>query len=678
MVLLYVLELSIVSLIYGTSLSVVLWFIFYFVSHIVITGLAITTAVHKHSPAILRRLPFAVVTGVVADCLLAFLCWRFDLRGIYELYPVGALVFLILALLRTKTPPLTTQINGTEAFLSCAVMLQVAVPLIWYFSSIVTVNDRNMTDQLIGMRSLATWPPMNLAVADLPYSNNYALHLLLNSITQVTQIDSVSLLSRLSPIFLSWLFARTLHEFCLSWFRLHWMIALLPGVCFFLVVGYSPIIGHVFGTPTISAALLVQSPLLSYSIMLLLLSILATYPRKTMDRCLALASIIAVTFVGVGARAQLGPVVFCASLLLVVQAALSKKAEAAVWYSGAAVAILTSTLLALLVFLTLGSGFSGTSFLRLTINPINFVAEILPWYFAGQWLLDSGASITIAAAISFLVVIMMQPSFLLPPLLFAAYKLSARQVRSLSPMETLLVGVIIAGVAAVCLTEAPGGSQYVFLHYAKIAAIILGAAGFQLCLSTSPIQAPAAGVLSITAFLAFIHVADAARAAFDLRLIERAFRPPPPADAELAQELSRFFLDYDDLNRSVFVFDNRMATMGPYFLPVVFGLQSIGDQPILNEYSKWRSPAKAALQWRACLLRRLDQSLVSGVVDGNLILALGATLQKKYDSIYFIAQPGVNVTRLTSFRIRDGPVFSAFRIPLAHSLASEECAVKGR
>ena len=52
-----------------------------------------------------------------------------------------------------------------------------------------------------------------------------------------------------------------------------------------------------------------------------------------------------------------------------------------------------------------------------------------------------------------------------------------RGFRSLRPAKAALLGVVIAGTSAVCLTEAPGGSHYVFLHYAKIAAIVLGAVG---------------------------------------------------------------------------------------------------------------------------------------------------------------------------------------------------------
>jgi hypothetical protein len=293
------------------------------------------------------------------------------------------------------------------------------------------------------------------------------LHLLLGGVHTVTNIDPVLLVTRLSPIFLSWLFARSLFYFCSRYLKLPPIIALAPGLAFFIVFGYSPVIGHIFGTPTVTAASWVQSPLFSFSIMLLIIPIQSYLPKKSLQKCLILPSIAVAAFVGTGARAQLGPVIICAQSLLLLQAFAGKNANAIIWRAGVLAAIVIAVGAAMAFFLSVTSGFTGVSFLRFEANPTHFIIQQMAWFYAGQWLSDMGMAPVWAAAIAFIIIIVMQSSFLLPGFIQFFRTCWMRTFAALSPVEVLLLGIVIAGISAVSLTEAPGGSHYVFLHFSK-------------------------------------------------------------------------------------------------------------------------------------------------------------------------------------------------------------------
>ena len=444
--------------------------------------------------------------------------------------------------------------------------------------------------------------------------------------------------------------------------------ALLPGFCFFIVFGYSPVIGHIFGTPTVTPALRVQSTLLSFPIMLALVMMQSALPRSILRRVFLFCSIVVAAFIGAGARAQLGPVIICAQALLVLHALGIKKPDAAVWRTVVLAALLLAFGAALLLFLTVASGFTGASFLRIEANPAHFIVDLMYWFYAAQWLSNLGVVPIWAGTAAFIIIIVMQSSFLLPGFLWFIRNSLTRGLSALRPVEVLLLGIVIAGIVAVSLTEAVGGSHYVFLHFSKIAATILGAIGLSSCVRDRRAQFKRTGwVVGATVALAAVQFIDAG---VDLYRwiptgLARALKPNPLPDLPLVSQLEGFFKNVSDRKRSVFIYDGSLSSLGPYLLPAELGLQLIGDQPILEEYAKWKSSAAKALQRRSCLIKRFDKAVSDRFVGENLIYALSTTLLRSYNSIYVVVSPGVSVALPKQFEVRAGPDFSVYSIPWA-------------
>jgi hypothetical protein len=662
--LLCVLELAILSLFFGMDLMAIGSFIFFFLNHFFLTGTTLCLLAAKLNLGE-KAIPEVVTIGVISDCALLAIAWRFDFIGFYAFYPI--IIFAVFLVLFTSRSSSEDIFGWRDLPLVRVVLsLQIIPPLLWLFS--IDSTDRHFIDQIVGVQVLSHWPPANLFVADIPYSNNYVLHLLLSATNTLTNIDVVLLVTRISPIFLSWLFARSLFYFCRTYLNLPWVYALLPGLCFFIVFGYSPVIGHIFGTPTVIPAVRVQSTLLSFPIVLAIVMMQSALPRNVLPQGILLCSLVIAAFIGTGARAQLGPIIICAQSLLLLQALMTGKLDVLVWRGTVLAALLLAVGAALVFFLTVTGGFTGTSFLKIEANPAHFIMDLMYWFYAAQWLSNIGVNPTWAAMVAFVIIIVAQSSFLLPGLLCFIRTCWIRGFLALRPSEVLLLGMIIAGTVAVSLTEAVGGSQYVFLHYSKIAAIILGAVGLSECIRNDRVRLRSTvWVLGATMLFAAVHVIDASIEFFRWAPTNftNALKPHPLPDARLVSELRHFLDNYEDRKRSVFIYDGSLSQLGSYVLPAQLGLQLMGDPPFLEEYAKWKSSAQGALQRRLCLMEKFNKAANDRLVGGNLIYALSSTLLRSYDAVYVVMSAKVSVTLPKQFELREGPDFSVYLVPWA-------------
>jgi hypothetical protein len=659
-----VLELALLSILFGISLTNIGLFVFFFLTHFYLSGAVLSLVTTKLAVGE-RRTNNVVIVGVVADCVLLLLSWRSDHIEVYVYYPIFAFV-LYLILLKSQSVSVPNLHRGPSVAIRILLTVQVILPILWVLSPLRSTGDE-IIHQVFGAQSVSHWPPHNLVVADIPYSNNYMLHLLLSGMRTATNIDLVLLVTRISPIFLSWLFAKSLFDFGNGHLKMPASISLLPGFSFFIVFGYSPVMGHVFGAPTATASLWVQSPLFSFSIMLLIIETQALAPRFLLQKGVILFSICAASFVGTGARAQLGPVIICAQALLMLQAIVEKEANSFIWRGAILASILIAVGGAIIFFLSATSDITGISFLRYE-NPTHFIIGQMDWFYVCKWLSNLGMAPLLAAGIAFIIIIVMQSSFLLPGFILFLRTSWKRGFAALSPAEAILLGIVIAGVGAVCFTEAPGGSHYVFLQFSKIAMIVLAAIGLSDCVVTSDRgkSNKIIVVFGITIALAVVQVADACIGIYEegIKNVARAFRPVPLPDAEFVKSLRRFFDERDDRYRSAFIYFDGLSQLGSHVLPVQLGLQTIGDHAILAEYAKWESSVKSVLQQRLCLIKEFDRSVKAGFVAGNLIYAFGGTLLRNYDAIYVIAPPGTRFDLPKEFEERDGPDFSVYRIPM--------------
>jgi hypothetical protein len=449
----YACEIAMVGLLLRPDFNYTLSFVSHVVTHFFLPGLTILAIFFAIYPGQRIQPPFLPLWGTIVDLTLLLTCWRFDIMTLYLWYPLLCAV-LILGL-TWITPLRWTSLGTIPRVPSCwiAFIVLVSVMSLYLFAS--TPEDPHIVDQIVGLHSVARgWPPQNLFVADLPYSNNYLVHAMMYGVLLNTGIGPYFLVTKFFPIYLTWLFARSLRHFCTYQLRLRPPLLLVTESCIFLTGGFSIVVGHIFVTPTITAALAVQSTLLSYTIMLLCLGRQAQCPESRGGRAFALLLVALIVFLATGARAQLAPVLISAQLLLLAHSLVFRDRAAAIWHACVLACMVLAAFSGLLVFLSAGSGFSGASFLSIQMDPSRFIVDNLSFFYLPHWLSTLGLPVGIAALIGYFVLVVLQPSFLLPGLCVFLVALWHRKLAAYRSIEVLLVGVVIAGVTATsCITR---------------------------------------------------------------------------------------------------------------------------------------------------------------------------------------------------------------------------------
>ncbi|GAU83447.1 hypothetical protein [Bosea sp. BIWAKO-01] len=318
------------------------------------------------------------------------------------------------------------------------------------------------------------WPPPNLLIPDVPWSYNYAAHLWILGANHVAGVPLDVLVARYGPVFLGGSAAAVMMAFGRCLLGLKWWIAALAVISVFWIVGVPPIAAGVFGTFMPFGATLLLSPFLAIIVFFLVLSfVLAGAPSRGMGRSLIL---VMLTFLATGARGACPPILMCA---LALRLCLAWRADRR-WprfQSWDLVAVTVGFGAGLWFFFTLGSGFSGTGFVRITGQPFDFLSAPAQYLLiVPHLLMDAGLGKLLAGALAFALIAFFQAGFLTPalPVCFAALR------RQADSAAILLLGSAIAGIAAVFATEAPGYSHFSFLYFANVSLALLGARGLQL------------------------------------------------------------------------------------------------------------------------------------------------------------------------------------------------------
>jgi hypothetical protein len=318
------------------------------------------------------------------------------------------------------------------------------------------------------------WPPPNLLIPNVPWSYNYAAHLWILGASQTTGLPLDILVARYGPVLLAGSAAAVMMAFGRRHLGLPWWIAALAVMCVFWIVGTPPIAAGVFGTFLPHGATLILSPFLALIVFFVALTfVLEGAPARGLSRQLIF---VMLTFLATGARGTCSPVLLCALALRVCLAWRVNRTWS--WQECSDLIAATLGFVAgLCFFFTLGSGFSGTGFVRFTGQPFDFLADPSQYLLVVPHLLiGAGLSKQVAGAIAFALIAVFQAGFLAPalPVCFGALQPRARDA------VFLLLGSAVAGVAAVFATEAPGYSHFSFLYFANISLSLLGARGLHL------------------------------------------------------------------------------------------------------------------------------------------------------------------------------------------------------
>jgi hypothetical protein len=170
----------------------------------------------------------------------------------------------------------------------------------------------------------------------------------------------------------------------------------------------------------------------------------------------------------VGCRAPGAIILLCAFSVfifwdMVVQRKLS------LFSLGMLAVLAVATFLGLVFFLRYGSSFNPGSFTKISPTPFPYLASY-SFFWLPPLLIAKGVVPVWAGVIQFAALVIGSAGFLAP---FLAYRFSVSP-RLYSPLEVILFGSGMAGLAAIFFLESPGGSHFTFLHYSTLAFTLLG------------------------------------------------------------------------------------------------------------------------------------------------------------------------------------------------------------
>lgn len=348
------------------------------------------------------------------------------------------------------------------------------------------------------------WPPPNLLLPNMHLSYNYGAHLWVLGVAEITGLPIDALVARYAPVFLGMAAAAAMFVTGRQLLGLPGWAAGLAMMCAFWIVGIPPVAGAIFGTFMPFGATLLLSPFLAFTVFFVTLHVLVAESRRGLPaRLLALFVLV---FLATGARGVVPPLLICAVCFDLLwmwrirgafprNEALHLTAMTAGFVGG------------LVVFFTLGSGFSGTGFLTVTGQPVTFLTSPDQYLLTlPHLLMGAGFSPLLAGLLGFAVIAVFQAGFLTPALPWGLRGATHRDGKAIR----LMAGCGLAGICAVFLTTAPGYSHFSFLYFANACLSLLASRGLVSLLAghgmtRTPARIP---VLCGIAILMVVHLAQ--------------------------------------------------------------------------------------------------------------------------------------------------------------------------
>lgn len=426
----------------------------------------------RSSPPLLL-IAFAPVGGLVF--ILPW--WAINLKLGYSLIPVAAL--LLFQTSRARANSYHDDLRQSPQLLLVAAVL-VAIPII----SLALTWSGPLNDHLLIQASIAAkldegYRPEFSLVGGVPLAYNYAAHIWLAASSYLTGISLEHLVAYAAPALLLYCAAAALASLGYYAGLSGWIIALVV-CCVFGDAGFPLIGARLFARAFTWPSVLLIGPLLAYSAFLVLVMALSDWfsTRDEPRNGGMYGFVFLVTLVLVGCRAPGGVVLFCAVFFLilcemVVQRRLNFASLGMLAVSSVAVGF------GLVVFLGYGTRFAPGSFTKISATPFSYLADYDYFWLPGV-LVRNGVNPKWAGALQFAVFTIFQAGFFTP---FLVWRIASLR-RSYSPLEVLLIGAAMAGVAAVFFLESPGGSHFTFLYYSTIAFSLLGAIAFMEVIGT--------------------------------------------------------------------------------------------------------------------------------------------------------------------------------------------------
>jgi len=418
----------------------------------------------NRAPPSLLLIAFAPVGGLIF--LLPW--WAANMTSGYFLIPIAALLLLCATSRARATAFIGESRQWPQLPLVAAALLGtvfVSFALTWTGA----LHDHLLIQAAIAVKLDTGYRPEWSLVAGVPLAYNYAAHIWLAASSSLTGIPIESVVVYAAPAVLLYCSAAALAALGYYAGLRGWIVALVV-CCAFCYAGTTPVGGQLFARAFTWSAVVVIGPLLAFSAALVLVMALSDWfstPVKERDaRTYAFALLVMLVVVGSrapGAIIVLGAVAF----LIACEIAVRKRLNFSSLGMFAVLAVTAG--FGMVAFLGYGTSFHPGSFTKVSATPFPYLASY-EYFWLPALLIAKGIAPDWAGALQFAVLAILQAGFLTP---FLIWRLSASR-RSYSPLEVLLFGAGVAGLAAMFFLESQGGSHFTFLHYSTIAFSLLG------------------------------------------------------------------------------------------------------------------------------------------------------------------------------------------------------------
>ncbi|WP_376098583.1 hypothetical protein ACE7GA_08885 [Roseomonas sp. CCTCC AB2023176] len=631
----------------------------------------------------------ALPAGIVANLLAAVLAWPTGASWLpWTLPPAGA-ALLAMTIRRGREGPRWPAWKDVPRWAGVALLL--AVTSLVGMANVLAGDPGDAFSfhsafQAIIVRGLERgWPAPNLLLPDTNWSYNHAAHLWVLGAARVTGVPVDALVARYGPVVLAGAAAAGLVAAGRIALGLPgWAAALALGPVFW-VAGIPAVLGQVFGTFVPFSGVLLLSPFLALAVFLIAVIAVVEWPggdsgEQSGGRYGLPLLLFALCFLGTGARAALPPVLICALGLRAAVALWTRRTVP--WRETADVAAAILGFAAgLWLFFRPDAGLNGLGFVQFNGHPFRYLTEPSQYLLTLPHLLTgAGLPALAAGVIAFLVLALGQAGFLAPalPAGLARYEDGrggdrrggdGRGGDGRGAAVLLLAGAAFAGISALFLTEAPGYSQFSFVHFANASLALLGALGLSRLVADRGWRRPAglAALVSVAA-LAVLHAGQFRGPALDwlaARAVPGLAAPVPPvatcldpADAALMERVTE--------PRAVVILIPR--TPDGTFLCRTFwavarsGVQGMSHYALTFVPGRAEGPLGRLLAERGGIMTAALATAAGGALPGAEMLRLRATLDP--------ARPAYALTDTSLVGVPDGAevvargvAFTLWRLP---------------
>jgi hypothetical protein len=428
---------------------------------------------------------WSLALGVVFSPALYLPFWIWNLPQAYPIIVIVSLAYLIYH--RDNVKPLLEQqtrgwrftVQGKESiiitlFVICTAFLCVLDP----FTAGHSFLESHLQAQGITVQSLQqSFPPKNSSVEGVPLSYNYGVHLIIGYMIDTWSIDPVISVGRIFPLFFLLLLLFTYFAFAVEVMCLPAYIAAIAVVSTFWIIGYGPLNNMLYGALLAPPAIRLIGPLCAFTALLVGLRLIKDMASATTVAKLCLTSFVfaVLVFTATAFRAPIGIVIVCAGLFISGLPVL--RCQLPNWRIGILAFLgIFGFILSYLIFFQANTGFSNASFAETSTTFLWLHEKGKFWVV--EWLSYMGVSPLLSGMMTFMVMALMQSSFLMPAFMYNVLNFR----KNLTDITTLgLYGVSIAGISGTMFLSAPGGSHFSFMHCANLAMSLIGAKGlFQI------------------------------------------------------------------------------------------------------------------------------------------------------------------------------------------------------